>query len=125
MATLGSEKAHNAVFNAIKKGILEPITKNTKCVDCGAPAKHYDHRDYNKPLSVEAVCQKCNVKRGPGIPNLSANPPNPDSMKSVLINLTAPQVSALRSRAKKTGLSVAELVRRAVDEFLTRLKEEK
>jgi len=36
-----------------------------ECVDCGAPATCYDHRDYSKPLDVEPVCWKCNAQRGP------------------------------------------------------------
>ena len=35
-----------------------------KCVDCGANATDYDHRDYNKPLDVEPVCRSCNIRRG-------------------------------------------------------------
>lgn len=38
--------------------------KNYYCVDCGRPANHYDHRDYNKPLVIEPVCRKCNYDRG-------------------------------------------------------------
>lgn len=36
-----------------------------KCVDCGEQAKHWEHRSYARPLLVEPVCQKCNIKRGP------------------------------------------------------------
>jgi hypothetical protein len=34
------------------------------CRDCGKRATQYDHRDYNKPLEVEPVCQSCNLLRG-------------------------------------------------------------
>lgn len=37
----------------------------TKCTDCDKPAQVYDHRDYSRPLEVEPVCQKCNIRRGP------------------------------------------------------------
>lgn len=37
------------------------------CVDCGKRAKHYDRRDYNKPLEVQPVCQPCNCKRGKAV----------------------------------------------------------
>lgn len=37
------------------------------CVDCGAVAEVYDHRDYSKPLDVQPVCRSCNLKRGPGL----------------------------------------------------------
>jgi hypothetical protein len=38
-----------------------------QCVDCGAQARDYDHRDYNKPLEVDPVCRRCNLRRGPAI----------------------------------------------------------
>ena len=55
-----------AVLKALKEGRLRPI-KQCQCVDCGAPARHYDHRDYNKPTEVEPVCAKCNARRPPAI----------------------------------------------------------
>ncbi len=51
---------------AIKYKIL-PKQSDQACVDCGEQAEHYDHRDYMKPLDVDAVCRKCNFKRGPGL----------------------------------------------------------
>jgi hypothetical protein len=48
---------------AVRLGYLKPA-RECSCVDCGNPAEHYDHRDYNKPLEVEAVCRPCNYKRG-------------------------------------------------------------
>jgi hypothetical protein len=54
------------VGKAIKAGKL-PSPKTLLCSDCGNSATEYDHRDYSKPLIVEAVCHSCNVKRGPGI----------------------------------------------------------
>ena len=57
--------AHLAVRQAIKRGELPPINALT-CVDCGAPAKHYDHRNYDIPLDVVPTCHSCNLKRGPG-----------------------------------------------------------
>ena len=56
-----------AVTRAIRRGDLKPA-KECVCVDCGRQAKHYDHRDYNKPLEVEPVCAKCNHARGHAIP---------------------------------------------------------
>lgn len=38
-----------------------------KCVDCGNQAKHWEHRNYARPLLVEPVCQSCNYKRGRSI----------------------------------------------------------
>lgn len=55
-----------AVRRAIRRGELKPV-KDCVCVDCGAPAQHYDHRDYNKPTEVDPVCRGCNAKRGHAI----------------------------------------------------------
>jgi hypothetical protein len=55
-----------AVLRAVRRGELRPI-RECICVDCGAPARHYDHRDYNKPTEVEPVCYQCNHRRGPAI----------------------------------------------------------
>lgn len=55
-------------------GVLPYLNGKIKCVDCGRPARIYDHRDYSKPLDVEAVCDQCNGRRGPGlwqVPSLS------------------------------------------------------
>lgn len=56
--------AHQMVACAVRYGYLLPA-RECACVDCGAPAVGYDHRDYNKPLDVEPVCAGCNVRRGP------------------------------------------------------------
>jgi len=39
-------------------------------------------------------------------------------MNRVNIHLTAKQIKRLKALAKKTGLSYAELIRRAIDKFL-------
>ena len=41
-------------------------------------------------------------------------------MKRVNYHLTIKQIADLRMHAKQTGLSVAELIRRAVDAYLKR-----
>jgi hypothetical protein len=56
--------ALNKVKHAVQRGKL-PRASTLKCVDCGAPAALYEHRDYDKPLEVEPVCIPCNSKRGP------------------------------------------------------------
>ena len=56
--------AMRAVKKAIERGLLPPID-GRYCVDCGAFAHVYDHRDYSKPLSVDPVCRSCNRTRGP------------------------------------------------------------
>ena len=38
-----------------------------KCVDGGKQAKHWKHRNYCRPLLVEAICESCNSKRGQSI----------------------------------------------------------
>lgn len=61
--------AHRMVAAAVRFGYLTPISECT-CVDCGAPAVDYDHRDYGKPLDVDPVCRACNIRRGPAKPFL-------------------------------------------------------
>jgi hypothetical protein len=58
-------KAHQVVHRAVRSGQLPPAS-TLACVDCGDTARDYDHRDYAKPLEVEAVCRPCNRLRGPG-----------------------------------------------------------
>ena len=55
-----------AVLKAVREGRLRPVHECV-CVDCGATAQHYDHRDYNKPDTVEPVCRSCNARRPPAI----------------------------------------------------------
>lgn len=64
---IGNFSAIAKVHRAIKKGVLPPA-RSCVCTDCGKPARHYDHRDYNKPLEVDPVCESCNHLRGPAIP---------------------------------------------------------
>ena len=51
----------------IESGRL-PLARTLKCVDCGKPANGYDHRDYRKPVEVEAVCRRHNRLRGRAAP---------------------------------------------------------
>jgi len=59
-------QAQQAVRRAIKRGEFLALNGNIPCVDCGQPAKVYDHRNYTHPLMVDAVCMSCNAKRGEG-----------------------------------------------------------
>lgn len=102
MPTLSPARAHARVALAIKLGELAPIAHETKCVDCGEPAKEYDHRDYSEPLVVEAVCKLCFERHN--------------------LFFDIEQWKELLKLAKKTGLSVAEIIRRAVDDYLKGLK---
>lgn len=60
--------ARSKVRNAIRYAKL-PKASLFICSDCYKQADVYDHRDYLKPYSLEPVCNKCNVKRGPGLNN--------------------------------------------------------
>lgn len=53
----------NKIARLVRSGEFLPASSRA-CVDCGAPARHYEHREYLKPLSVEPVCQPCNRRRG-------------------------------------------------------------
>jgi hypothetical protein len=59
--------ARGLVNRAVKCGAM-PKASALACVDCGLPAKCYDHRDYRKPLKVDAVCDLCDSRRGAGQP---------------------------------------------------------
>lgn len=59
-------RAHSAVAKAVRCGELDH-PKTLECVDCGAQARDYDHRDYSRPLDVVPVCRSCNKLRGPGL----------------------------------------------------------
>jgi hypothetical protein len=65
-------KSHKYVAASIRDGYL-PKPSTLTCLDCGASAQVYDHRDYNRPLDVEPVCHACNVKRGPAKPFVHVN----------------------------------------------------
>jgi hypothetical protein len=68
---------------AMHLGFL-PHWRDCLCVDCGAAAGCYDHRDYSQPLLVEPVCLGCNSKRGRGVmpPSLDSNPFRPSAPRS-------------------------------------------
>lgn len=72
-----NEKARWLTKYAVKIGFLPHPTGFT-CVDCKrVQAQCYDHRDYSKPLEVDAVCLPCNSKRGKGIPLHLVKPETP------------------------------------------------
>ena len=62
-----SRKATAQVQKAIRHGQIPAISADTKCVDCGKPARDYEHRYYSRPLDVEPVCRGCNHRRGPAL----------------------------------------------------------
>lgn len=56
-------RAREDVKHAIRRGDI-PRAATLACVDCGRPAKQYDHHEgYNHPLSVQPVCNECHGKR--------------------------------------------------------------
>jgi hypothetical protein len=72
-STACKEAVHFIQFRAVSKVNREVALGNLKkatehvCVDCGKPAKQYEHRNYSKPLDVEPVCRGCNKRRGPAL----------------------------------------------------------
>lgn len=60
-----SQPAHAKVHTAIERGELPRLDGSVPCADCGRPAQQYDHREYAKPLEVQPVCRRCNIRRGP------------------------------------------------------------
>ena len=60
--------AYGKVQAAIQRGDLPRLDGSVPCIDCGRAAQEYDHRDYDKPLDVAAVCHRCNVRRGKAEP---------------------------------------------------------
>lgn len=59
------DTALRATSLARRYNLLPTLDGLVRCTDCPKPATDYDHRDYDKPLSVEPVCHGCNIKRGP------------------------------------------------------------
>ncbi|MEJ7746316.1 MAG: hypothetical protein WKF61_06115, partial [Luteimonas sp.] len=62
------QRSHSLVQVAIKRGFLPNLkTGEYACMDCGAVAVEYDHRDYGRPFDVDPVCRSCNKQRGTAI----------------------------------------------------------
>jgi hypothetical protein len=59
-------RVNTLVRLAIRDGVIPPLD-GLACVDCGAKADQYEHRDYSAPLSVDPICRACNAKRGIGV----------------------------------------------------------
>ena len=55
-------KARKEVSDAIKKGILLPVSQCV-CKDCGVTARDYHHENYSLPLEVVPLCRYCHIKR--------------------------------------------------------------
>lgn len=100
--------ASDLVYAAIQRGELAKLDGSVACVDCGKPADVYDHRDYAKPLEVQAVCKRCNRRRGPAAPRVG----HENAPKS--FRLDAGTVDLIRSAADELKLSQRDVIRMAV-----------
>lgn len=102
----GRTDAITRVAVAIRKGKLRRLDGTVPCVDCGKPATEYDHRDYAKPLEVEAVCSSCNSKRGPAIGRIDR--------RSITTKLTKRELKQFQQMALNTGRSAVDLMTEAL-----------
>jgi hypothetical protein len=59
-----ARSALEKVWRAVRKGLIARLPDGRKCADCDALAVVWEHRDYRKPYEVNAVCVRCNKKRG-------------------------------------------------------------
>jgi len=106
-------RACRAVSLAIRRGELPALGDGkTICVDCGAVAACYDHRDYLRPLDVEPVCRSCNNKRGPAKnhngPSIVKKVRAPDSVDFQQLVITLRERGWAQPRlARKFGCSAA------------------
>jgi hypothetical protein len=65
------QQAHKAVARARACGSL-PSPCGQSCADCGGAATEYEHRDYSRPLAVDPICRRCNLRRGPALNHTTA-----------------------------------------------------
>lgn len=107
---MANQKACTAVASAVKRGDLPSIDTQV-CADCGEPAKHYDHRDYNRPLDVEPTCISCNHKRGKALGSH-------DKKQCVMvISLSKELKEMAKKKALKKDLTLSQLVRKLLKEY--------
>jgi len=93
-----AREAISVVRKAVASGALPKLDGSIPCVDCGKPARNYDHRDYRRPLHVEPVCVSCNKQRGTAEPYASNPPakPSDEEIKTALVAAGLPPVARLR-----------------------------
>lgn len=113
-------KAGPLVAKAIKAGKLMPIAECT-CVDCGDPAHHYDHRDYEKPLEVDPVCRSCNYLRGSGL-NAFKEVEEEEGTIHAGIRLPKDMMDSLREISVKEGRSTSGMIRWVLKQYLKSYK---
>jgi hypothetical protein len=111
------QRAQYAVFRATQEGRLARLDGSIACVDCGLPARGYDHRDYSKPLAVEPVCRGCNRKRGPAI--------GKEGIARVLVELPEDLIKDFKRVAVDKDTSLKALVADALRKYLERERGEK
>ncbi len=59
------ERAHKAVYKAIREGVL---TKPTSYINCASTVKIEGHHDdYGLPLDVRWLCQVCHINHHKGV----------------------------------------------------------
>lgn len=95
--------ARYAVSAALRRGDI----RKQPCEICGSEHSEAHHEDYAKPLTVKWLCRQHHVAQHCG-----------SRMTRQMIQFTDPQHPYLRSEAKRLGLSIAELVRRIIDEHI-------
>ena len=105
-------KAHSEVRLAVERGALAYLDGSVPCADCGAPATEYDHRDYAKPLEVDAVCHRCNTLRGKADNWVSKLNP---SSKTVVFNIrlevdVLEQIRVLAQRERRTMTNMVQVL---------------
>ncbi len=109
-AKVSQNNAHALVRQAITQGLLPALDGSIACIDCGAPATVYEHRDYAKPLDVDPTCKRCDILRGPPANN-HINP----RMPQIGLTLTDEELTDLKHEALDRQLTLvqhlAEIIR--------------
>ena len=75
-------RAHNAVSNALRDGIL----RKSPCEVCGAAETTAHHEDYSRPLDVRWLCTKCHaeIHKAERIAKRDAKLPTLDDVRGIL-----------------------------------------
>ena len=61
-------RARQAIGNAVRRGKISRISTQN-CAECPAQAKQYHHDDYDKPLQVIPLCNRCHGLKHKTEPN--------------------------------------------------------
>jgi hypothetical protein len=109
MTTKGQERAYRLVSRALKRGTL----KRQPCETCGDPKSEGHHRDYRKPLDVQWLCKRHHFAAH-GRTFLERDPADPRPPRAISFQWEKSEAKRLRAEAKAAGVSVSELIRRAL-----------